>query len=62
MLDSLRCEPLSYVLLNTITLSMMEDFPLTGITSTDEELLFNKQDRIYMISKHAEGGTVTFAQ
>lgn len=41
---------------------MMEDFPLTGINSTDEELLFNKQDSIHMISKYIEGGAVTFAE
>lgn len=40
----------------------MEDFPLVGTTSTDEEPLFNKQDRIYMISKYIQGDTVTFAQ
>lgn len=40
---------------------MMKDFALVRITSTDEEPLFNKQDRIYMISKYIQGDTVTFA-
>lgn len=39
----------------------MKDFALVRITSTDEEPLFNKQDRIYMISKYIQGDTVTFA-
>lgn len=62
MPDSLIYGPILYVLLNAITPSMMEDFPLVGITSTDEEPLFNKQDRIYMITKYIQGDTVTFPQ
>lgn len=55
MLDHLKYGPILSAVLNAITPSRMEDFPSAGMTSPNEEWLFNKQDRIDRISKYFQG-------